>query len=164
MDTEEPMENLSSEHGLGDQSRFMKKKDEGNLTDEIAIECLTLNDRPFKGSLTFQEMRNTIPTEILGLNQGLVHAIRTTFDGCKVVKLLLKDQIDLQKLKGKEFFELKRRSGMDSAAMDIVKCKIRGIKRTTQVEQVETDEELDNGIRWVSIEGCDYSLEAPQIC
>ena len=34
MDTNELMENLSSEHDLGDKSRFMKKKDEGNLTND----------------------------------------------------------------------------------------------------------------------------------
>ena len=61
------------------------------MTDEISVECLTMNDLSFKGSLTFDEMRNRIPTEVLGLDQNLVHAVVSAFDGCQVVKLTVSD-------------------------------------------------------------------------
>ena len=38
MDPKETLENLPGDHGLGQNSKFVKKQDEGNLTDEITID------------------------------------------------------------------------------------------------------------------------------
>ena len=46
---------------------------------------------------------------------------------------------------------------------DIIKCKLRGIKKKVLVEQVETEDELKQGIRWVTTEGAEYNLEAREI-
>ena len=46
---------------------------------------------------------------------------------------------------------------------DIIKCKLRGIKEKVLVEQVETEDELKQGIRWVTTEGAEYNLEAKEI-
>ena len=46
---------------------------------------------------------------------------------------------------------------------DEIKWKQRGIKKRVLIEQVESQEELDQGIRWVWVEGADYKLEAHEI-
>ena len=41
--------------------------------------------------------------------------------------------------------------------------QMRGIKKKVIIEQVETEDKLEQGIRWVTIEGAEYNLEAKEI-
>ena len=62
----------------------------------------------------------------------------------------------------KEHFEIPRNSDA-SHNYDVIKCKLRGIKKKVVIEHEETQDELDNGIRWIFVEGAKYNLEAHEI-
>ena len=46
---------------------------------------------------------------------------------------------------------------------DTIKCKLRGIIKKPIIEEIESQQELDQGIRWVSVKGVDFNLEAHEI-
>ena len=81
---------------------------------------------------------------------------------CPVVKLILKTKLDIELISHKETFEITRNSE-SSLGYEIIKCKLRGIKKKVIIGQVETEDELEQGIRWVTMEGAEYNLEAKEI-
>ena len=40
---------------------------------------------------------------------------------------------------------------------------MRGIKKIVIIEQVEAEDKLEQGIRWVTIEGAEHNLDAKEI-
>ena len=48
---------------------FTTKKPDGAFRDEIVVEIQTLDEKPFKGTITPKEARRTIFEEILGIKQ-----------------------------------------------------------------------------------------------
>ena len=132
------------------------------MRDDIVIEVQTVNDRPFKGSLTLKEAMDGVFATCLGLDKKLVHGVRFAFSTYPVIKFKLKQQIDVDReLQHVEFFEYERRYTIKGVERrDILNCKVRGLRTLTSTNNPE---DTDPNIRWVKLEWLDYGLEETQI-
>ena len=144
---------------LGDNTRFTTPGSEGPLRDEIVVECQKLNDRPFKGTITFNEAVDSIFTEIMGFQFADLYSVRMRFSGCPTVRFKLKTQTNVDDLIGVEFFNLERRAP-GSNNVDYISCKILGIRGMQSVPHYDGSE---NDVRWIKVEGCEYQLTEDEI-
>ena len=144
---------------LGENTRFVTPRSEGALRDEITIECQTLNGRPFKGTLTFNEAVDSIFVEILGFSFDDLYSVRMRYSGCPIVKFKLKNQTNIDDLRSVEHFNLERRPS-NTNEIDIICCKVLGIRGIQSVPHYDGSE---NDVRWVKIEGCEYLLTEDEI-
>ena len=146
--------------------RIFKTPDpDGPMRDDIVVEIQTLNDRPFKGSVTFTEAKEILST-CMGLEIRLVHGIRFAFSTYPVVKYKLKEQIDVDRnLQHVEFFNFERRYTLNGIEKrDILGCKIRGLRTGNQGANGQDNEaDQDPNVRWVKIEWVDYTIEEKRI-
>ena len=75
------------------------------MREDIVVEVQTVNDRPFKGSLTFTEAKDGVYGQCLGLDIKMLHGIRFAFSTYPVVKFKLKEQININRnLQHMEYF------------------------------------------------------------
>ena len=138
------------------ESVFVTSKPEGALRDEIVVEFLTFDDKPFKGSITIKEARRKIFQEILGFNQTDLSALKLTYSGGPIAIFKLVAPFDIDQLESIEFFDWKRTYDVRGEEKSgIMKCKIRGIRKTQRGDK----NYVDTGIRWVKIEGNDWRIE-----
>ena len=144
---------------LGEQTRFVTPPPNGQMRDEFTVECQKLNDRPFKGSITFDEARDTIFNQILGFEKRDLYSIRMQYSGCPIVKYKLKQQTNIDDLISVEYFNLERRSP-NTNRIDIIQCRILGIRGMQSVPHYDGSE---NDVRWIKIEGTDYLLSEEAI-
>ena len=84
---------------LGENTRFFTPVQNGPLRDEIVVECRTLNDRPFRGSITFKEVTEFMFTEVMGFQFADLYSVRMRFSGCPTVRFKLKDQTNIDDLR-----------------------------------------------------------------
>jgi hypothetical protein len=61
---------------------FTTKKPDGAFRDEIVVKIQTLDDKPFKGTITPKEARRTIFKEILGFKQEDLVGFYFAYSGC----------------------------------------------------------------------------------
>ena len=139
---------------------FTTKKPDGAFRDEIVVEIQTLDEQPFKGTITPKEARRTIFEEILGFKQEDLIGFYFAYSGCPIVTFKLKEQFNIDSLESFQEFnvESKLKVGNEEKTSTL-KCKIRGI-RTAQNNRASYQ---DEGFRWVKVEGCEYRLEEKQI-
>ena len=146
--------------------RIFKTPDpDSPMRDDIVVEIQTLNDRPFKGSVTFTEAKEILST-CMGLEIRQVHGIRFAFSTYPVVKYKLKEQIDVDRnLQHVEFFNFERRYTLNGVEKrDILGCKIRGLRTGNQGANGQDNEaDQDPSVRWVKIEWVDYAIEEKRI-
>ena len=144
------------------ERKFRTPDPDGPMRDDIVVEVQTVNDRPFKGSLTFTEAMNGVFETCLGLDKKLVHGVRFAFSTYPVIKYKLKEQIDVDRqLQHVEYFDFVRRYTVKGEERsDRLSCKIRGL-RTGNPETNQADP--DPNVRWVKLEWLDYSLEETSI-
>ena len=69
------------------ESVFVTKKPEGAFRDEIVVELQTLDDQPFRGTITFKEAREVMFNEIMGFSLSDLYSVRFRYNGCPVVRL-----------------------------------------------------------------------------
>ena len=138
---------------LGENTRFTTPRLEGALRDEIVVECQTLNGRPFKGTITFNEAVDAIFIGIMGFQFTDLYSVRMRYSGCPIIKLKLKNPTNIDDLRGVEYFNLER-------GPDLISCKILGIRGMQSVPHYDGSE---NDIRWVKIEGTEYLLTEEEI-
>ena len=134
------------------------------MRDDIVVEIQTVNDKPFKGSLTFTEAKDVF-CNCLGLDIKLVHGIRFDFSTYPVVKYKLKEQIDVDRnLQHMEYFNFDRRYTVKGVEKrDVLGCKIRGLRAGNDGEGPNNEADPDPSVRWVKIEWINYQLEEHQI-
>ena len=96
------------------------------------VECKTINGLPFRGTIMFKEAREVMYNEIMGFSLSDLYSVRFRYNGCSVVRLKLKQQINLDDLMSVEFFNLERRAP-NNQDIDIISCRIMGIRRTQSV-------------------------------
>ena len=154
---------------MGEQTFFRTPKPEGSMRDVVIVEIRTLNDEPFRGTLTYTEACTNIFVECLGLDATLIHGVKFAFSNYPVIRFKLNEQIDVDELYDKESFEFRRsvKKG-NSHSMDILACKIKGIRNPLErirgnARYKEQESEQDPNLRWVTIEGADYGLEETEI-
>ena len=138
---------------LGENTRFTTPRLEGALRDEIVVECQTLNGRPFKGTITFNEAVDAIFIGIMGFQFTDLYSVRMRYSGCPIIKLKLKNPTNIDDLRGVEYFNLER-------GPDLISCKVLGIRGMQSVPHYDGTE---NDIRWVKIEGTEYLLTEEEI-
>ena len=78
------------------------------MRDEIIIDVQTMNNRPFKGSLMFNEAMNGVFNTCLGLNTQHIHGIRFAFSTYPAIKFKFKEQINVDQLNHSEYFNFER--------------------------------------------------------
>jgi hypothetical protein len=140
---------------------FTTKKPDGAFRDEIVIEIQTLDNQPFKGTITQKEARKTIFEEILGFKQEDLIGFYFAYSGCPIVTFKLKEQFNIDSLESFQVFKLERKIKIQNLEKTAtLQCKIRGI-RTNQNNFNQNYQ--DKGLRWVKVEGCEYRLEEKQI-
>ena len=148
---------------LGEHSYFVTQKPEGGLRDDIIIECNTINDSEFRGAITFKEAKFGMFQDIFGYDPSLVHSVTVTNSGCPVVKIKLTIQINIDDLAPLEFFDfLRKYTDNGRSKTDTIHCQIKGITNSAAVPN-KTPCEFESRIRWLKVEGCDYSLEHNEI-
>ena len=79
--------------------------------DEVVVEILLLNGEKYFGTITPAEARRTIFEQALGLNQSNLAGITIGFNRGRIVTFKLKQQIDVDQLYEKEYFEFERSIG-----------------------------------------------------
>ena len=140
---------------------FTTKKPDGAFRDEIVVEIQTLDDQPFKGTITPKEARRTIFEEILGFKQEDLIGFYFAYSGYPIVTFKLKEQFNIDSLESFQVFKLERKIKIQNVEKTAtLQCKIRGI-RTNQNNFSQNYQ--DKGLRWVKVEGCEYRLEEKQI-
>ena len=144
---------------LGENTRFVTPAPDGAMRDEIVVECKTINGLPFRGTITFKEAREVMFNEIMGFSLSDLYSVRFRYNGCPVVRLKLKQQFNLDDLMSVEFFNLERQAP-NNQDIDIISCRIMGIRRAQSVPHYDGEE---NDIRWVKIEGTEYQLTEDEI-
>ena len=90
--------------------------------------------------------------------------VRFSFKGVRVVTFKLKDQMEIDTLIGKQFFDFKRtfkRNGKLESS--IIKCKIRGLRSDAFKEHLARKEAMRNdqgedGSVPIKITGCEYKI------
>ena len=143
------------------ESVFQTKKPEGAFRDEIVVELLTLDDQPFRGTVTIKEAVSSIFVEKLGFQKTDLQSLVIGYSGGPIVTYKLSMQFNIDTLKAIQHFEMERRMMVrNEERISIVKCKIRGI-RTEWDEQEEGY--VDSGLRWVKVEGCEFRIDKEQI-
>ena len=144
---------------LGKNTRFKTPPADGQFRDEIVVECQTLNERPFKGSITYEEARETIFHDVLGFEHYDLYSIRMRYSGCPMIKFKLKEQTNVDDLARVEYFNLERKA-LNSGRVDYIGSRVMGIRGMTSVPHYDGSE---NDVRWVKLEGCDYQLTEAEI-
>ena len=144
---------------LGESTRFVTPEQSGPYRDEIVVECQKLNDRPFKGTITFREATDVMFTRVMGFEYGELYSVRMRYSGCPTVRFKLKQQINIDDLISVEHFNIERRAP-NSEEIDYISCKILGIRGMSSVPHYDGTE---NDIRWVKIEGTEYLLTEAEI-
>jgi hypothetical protein len=89
---------------------FTTKKPDGAFRDEIVVEIQTLDDQPFKGTITPKKARRTIFEEILGFKQEDLTGFYFAYSGCPIVTFKLKEQFNIDTLESFQEFNLERKS------------------------------------------------------
>ena len=144
---------------MGERTKFVTAPPNGHMRDEFTVECQTLNERPFKGSLTFEEARVTVFHEILGFDINSLYSMRMEFSGCPIIKFKLRQQTNIDDLISVEHFVLERNAPA-SDRIDYIQCRVLGIRGKRTVPHYDGSE---NDIRWVKIEGCNHQLTEDEI-
>ena len=85
---------------------FRTAPPDGPNRDNIIIEIRQVNGVPFKGSLHYKEAKYGIFNGCLGLDPTLVHGLSFAFSDYPIIKYKLRQQIDINSLRNREFFEL----------------------------------------------------------
>ena len=102
----------------------------------------------------------------LGLDQSNLASITIGFNKGRVITFKLRQQIDLDDLYPREYFEFERKSGTE---LQIMACKIRGVRdpesrRPLMVRPTQPrSPTFDDGTRIIRIIGCEFRLSESEI-
>ena len=133
------------------------------MRQELEIALESMNGEVFRGTVTRQEAKFGIYRECLGFNDfSNFDGARFGFKGCPIIIIKLVAPINVDELFNVQHFQFRRKSSRQGRThIDVIQCKIRGIrppgsKRGSDVNQ--TQEAIDEGIRIIKIDGCDYRI------
>ena len=147
-----------SESSLGAASRFVTPQPDGAFRDDFAVEFQQLNGKPFKGTITLKEARDTVFRDILGFNPRLLHSIRPVFGGVTTIRFKLKEQINMDNLASVEFFDLER--VINPTRTDIISSRVMGVRG---LQAAPNYDGTSNDVRWIKLENCEYAVNQEQM-
>ena len=136
---------------------------EGGLREELEVEFNKMNGEKFHGTITHNEAKHCIYKECLGLEFTNFDGARIGYKGAPCVTFKFKTAIDVDKLYEKQHFEFLRKSSRQGRThVDVIECKIRGLKDPNQVKTVRhtapPNTNQDDGTRKVLVQGCEYRI------
>ena len=124
----------------------------------MEIEIQTINDKPFKGSITRREAKHVIFKGILGFPFSNFRGVRFRFKGVPIITLMMNEVFNMDDLANKEFFTFERTYDKQGQEVtDVVGCKIRDVRHVHGSS--EESNKSDDWTRIVKIEGCDYKVK-----
>ena len=134
---------------------------EAGLREEIVVELCTVNNEPFRGSLTELEAKHGIYRDCLGFRDfSNFDGVRLSYRGIHSAAFKFKQPFNVDSLYDIKNFVYKRRM-KTGGKVEVVEihCKIKGIRSQDQIHQRHEREERseDNSVN-VFIEGCDYRI------
>ena len=101
----------------------------------------------YNGTVTMTEAKHAIYQDGLGYTDFKnFDGVRFSFKGIRLVTFKLKEQIDIDRLIDKQYFDVKRtfkRNG--KLESNTIKCKIRGIRSDAFKEHLARKEAMRNG-------------------
>jgi hypothetical protein len=133
------------------------------MRQEIEIALESMNGELFRGTLTRQEVKFQMYKECLGFTDfSNFDGVRFGHKGCPTVIIKFIEAINVDELFPLQHFDFKRRSSVQGRMrVDVIKCKIRGIRQpggVTEQTQNLSQADIDEGVRTVKIDGCDYRV------
>jgi hypothetical protein len=122
---------------------------EKEMRQEIEIALETMNGELFRGTLTRQDYSN-------------FDGVQFGHKGCPIVIIKFVEAINMDKLFSLQHIDFRRRLSVQGRPrVDVLKCKIRGIRQPGGVNaqtQNLSQADIDEGVRTVKIDGCDYRV------
>ena len=133
------------------------------MRQEIEIALESMNGEIFRGSITRPEAKFGIYKECLGFSDfSNFDGARFGFKGCPIIIFKLIEPINVDDLYDVQHFQFRRKTSRQGRThVDVIKCKIRGIRPpglTNVREAVSVAESMDDGIRIIKLDGCDYRI------
>ena len=165
-----PKERQASFNQVGPDTQFIHKhtvpcfevKNEGAFRSEIEIEIQTINDKPFRGTITTHEAKHAIYRNALGGLFSNFRGVRFGYKGVPVATIMLKNPVNIDDFASFQFFSFTRSYLKGGKQVeDILACKIRGVRTVTGGEATASYSE--DWRRVVKIEGCDYRVSKEMI-
>ncbi len=138
-------------------------RNEGAFREELEVEIQTINDNPFRGSITRQEAKHRIYKEALGCPFSNFRGARTGYKACPTVTFMLKKAINIDDLSSFQNFTFERRYSKPDGTqvVDVLKGKLKGVRTVTGGD--ESASFSDEWMRTVKVEGCDYRVSREMI-
>jgi hypothetical protein len=101
----------------------------------------------------------------LGFDRESLGSITIGYSKGRIITYKLIDQFDIDTLASLELFEFKRQSKARNGETitSVLSCKIRGIRRPRGTPSNDPPTYMDEGFRWIKIEGAEYRLDKAQI-
>ena len=108
------MDTNGSGNQAPDLSIFKTSKPQGSFRDEIVVEIKTIDDVPYRGTITIQEAIKTIFIGAMGFHKESLGSLTIGYSMGRIVTYKLKDQIDIDQLASIEAFSFNRSSKRQS--------------------------------------------------
>ncbi len=104
-------------------------KNEGAFREELEVEIQTINEQPFRGSITRQEAKHLIFKEALGCPFSNFRGVRTGYKNCPTATFMLKRAINIDDLAPFQnfTFERKYRKTDGTDVVDTFRGKLKGV-------------------------------------
>ena len=137
-------------------------KNEGAFRSEIEVEIQTINDQPFRGTITTHEAKHLVYKNALGCPFSNFRGLRFGYKGVPIVTFMLKSPVNIDDFASFQFFSFTRsylKSGKQTE--DVLGCKIRGVRTVAGNETIPGHGE--DWTRVVKVEGCDYRVSKEMI-
>ena len=145
-----------------DRSVFKTPEPEGGFRDEIIVGIDTLDDEPYKGTITVREAVREIFLGTMEFSKEALASVSIGYNKGRIVTFKLVDKFDIDQLASIEEFTFVRQGQKKDGTIFDQKlgCKIRGIRKPNSRPMQDNTE---NQTRWVKIEGCEYRVEKDEL-
>ena len=145
-----------------DRSVFKTPEPEGGFRDEIIVGIDTLDDEPYKGTITVRKAVREIFLGTMEFSKEALASVSIGYNKGRIVTFKLVDKFDIDQLASIEEFTFVRQGQKKDGTIFDQKlgCKIRGIRKPNSRPMQDNTE---NQTRWVKIEGCEYRVEKDEL-
>jgi hypothetical protein len=98
------------------------------------------------------------------MEDELLISVKTDFENYPVIRMKTEQRINIDTLSDRELFDLFQIYTIGGLNMtNTIGCKLRVIRHVKVGRHQLTPEEVNDNIQWVTVEGCDYSIEADNV-
>jgi len=131
----------------------------GKMRDIIEIDILSINDKPYKETLTEKAIYNEIYKGVYKLPKEKIHGIRSSWRGHPFITIKLSEKIDIDKLPAK-FTYVRCYENDNGDTIDyMIKGETRGVRKPVPNDVTAVTKEKKKWIRWVKIDQDGYDMK-----